>query len=896
MAKREHTKRNSARLRLHKSSSVYRPILKDMEVVLFCLITLPLPMVVVWCASISTVDVTNDKVELWQSGNDERQEQRSVGRRRTKRNVDNTPSYKDALFTSPNTAYFQKNQTQYLRCPTWRLGERLSSVFWFKGTIPLVANFLAPNEPGKNFTAERYRLMEDQSGLIIYNVTDDDGGLYDCRVVPTATKRERQGLVTVKILYSTFPADADTMDSTHMALLSQNVDRQNGGQIKCPHSTIDAEATYWSLDKGEGVDTDIIGAEYSNKDTLVLDNYKRDYQILNGGDLRLLSLQRPHRRFWCHRFLNGLAVGRVDVTGVVSTNQDQPIITGCEPLPGDGCQVNFNPDKDLQLKCSVLNVYPRVTLYWNDISKCDINFNEESLESFDDDAKTFNQYQQLTVKAGSFSDDCLPKFVCNATGAAIPVQPFGAEVALQVVSGAYWVIGLIVGVIVLVLICLIVFLVKRRSNHSKTSATHVDSNANASTANVIELADTDGQHSPQGADESQTLLPQTSQSGEDQPEGSGADESQTLLPQTSQSGEDQPEGSGADESQTLPPQTSQSEEHQPEGSGPKSGSDTMVVNNFIVSNNHYNSPAKNGARDDNQQSKAPEPSPAHYPSPLTITINQWFDYTPGTSIPKSFLSPSRHADQDSHARAHVRPQSDYLEPTPGVGLESNASRYPNRIPSDDKSMVSESESGNEVADDTPHNGVTDDVGYDQPHKAPSLEIDEVLADDIPQDESRTTRNRTSQSEELGLVEEGPKSGSDKTVVNNYIVNIHHYYNIPAKTDALTGASSETQTTTALGGTSSQTPQKGARDDKQQSKAPELSPAHYPSPGSNTFNILLDNTLKTGITQPSLPLSPHADPDDEDMVSESQSGMEKEDDTHHDVSDDVGYDQDHELPQ
>ena len=52
-------------------------------------------MVVVCCASISTVDVTNDKVEQWKSGNDKGQEQRdqplmerylSVGRRRKKRN------------------------------------------------------------------------------------------------------------------------------------------------------------------------------------------------------------------------------------------------------------------------------------------------------------------------------------------------------------------------------------------------------------------------------------------------------------------------------------------------------------------------------------------------------------------------------------------------------------------------------------------------------------------------------------------------------------------------------------------------------------------------------------------------------------------------------------------
>ncbi|XP_071809716.1 uncharacterized protein [Asterias amurensis] len=526
-----------------------------MKVICIAVITLPLTMVGVWCASISTVDVTNDKVELWQSDNDVRQEQRdqplmerylSVGRRRKKRNGDNTPSYKDALFTSPRTAYFQKNQTQYLRCPTWRLGETLSSVFWYRRPT-LVAKFSAPNEPGKNFTAERYQLMDDQSGLIIYNVTDDDGGLYDCRVVPTATKRERQGLVNVEILDSTFPADADTMDSINIALLSQNVDRQNGGRIKCPHSTTDASATYWSLDKGEGVDTDIIGAEYSNKDTLVLDTYKEDYQIVNGGDLQILSLQRPHRRFWCHRFLNGLAVGRVDVTGVVSTNQDQPIITGCEPLPGDGCQVNFNPDKDLQLKCSILNVYPRVTLYWNDVSRCDINFNEESLESFDDDAKTFNQYQQLTVKAGRFSDDCLPKFVCNATGAAIPVQPFGAEVALQVVSGATWIIFILlfffaVGLSSIIMLILVIrrrnFLRKivRSPNVEANTVESDDSKCQSPTFTEkteveIELEDK-GCYVATLQDERKTIKDETLQSEELKLVKN--DESQTLMPQTSQ--------------------------------------------------------------------------------------------------------------------------------------------------------------------------------------------------------------------------------------------------------------------------------------------------------------------------------------------------------------------------
>ncbi|XP_033646010.1 uncharacterized protein LOC117305277 [Asterias rubens] len=773
-----------------------------MKVVLFCLITLPLTMVVVCCASISTVDVTNDIVEQWKSGNDKGQEQRdqplmerylSVGRRRKKRNGDITHSYKDALFTSPKTAYFQKNQTQYLRCPTWRLGERLSSVFWYRRPT-LVAKFSAPNEPGKNFTAERYQLMDDQSGLIIYNVTDDDGGLYDCRVVPTATKRERQGLVNVEILDSTFPADAVTMDSINMALLSQNVDRQNGGRIKCPHSTTDASATYWSLDKGEGVDTDIIGAEYSNEDTLVLDKYKGDYQIVNGGDLQILSLQLPHRRFWCHRFLNGLAVGHVDVTGVVSTNnQDRPIITGCEPLPGDGCQVNFNPDNDLQLKCSVLNVYPKITLHWQDVSTCDINFKEESLESFDDDAKTFNQYQQLTVKAGSFSDDCLPKFVCNAIGAAIPLQPFGAEVALQVVSGATWIIFILLFffAVGLSLIIMLILVIRRRNFLRKiVRSPNVE-------AYTVESDDSKCQ--------SPTFTEKTEIEVEIEPEDKGCyfvtlqDERQTIKDKASQS-----EGKKLvenDESQTLMPQTSQTQELNlddhvtehveihPSGSSSFSPRRMLIQAQNIVVNIHNHvinkTPTKRNRRKPKQ--KKDGKGGASY---QTISVE---------AVPESSPSDQHNLEVEMHENSLTSPrQLNMADSTLQEGYEADESNL------QDVSVIQETP---DTRDDP------------QEHSDQQTSPKEVTCEPLQKVEPHHNINEANSEPHLtednaNLQREDPPEIS---VTEDEAA---------CPTDAFNGASSEIQTSTASDNTSSQKQNDVIQDENQQSKAPEQSPAGY----------------------------------------------------------------------
>ncbi|XP_033646021.1 uncharacterized protein LOC117305285 isoform X2 [Asterias rubens] len=849
-----------------------------MKVVLFCLITLPLTMVVVCCAP-KTVDVTND---------------------RKKRNGDHTPLYKDALFTSPKTAYFQKNQTHYLRCTTWRFGERLSSVFWYRGETLVIRL----SDQLENIRAERYQLMDDQSGLIIYNVTDDDGGLYDCRVVPTATKRERQGLVNVEILDSTFPADAVSMDSINMALLSQNVDRQNGGRIKCPHSTIDASATYWSLDKGEGVDTDIIGAEYSNEDTLVLDKYKGDYQIVNGGDLQILSLQRPHRRFWCHRFLNGMAVGLVNVTGVVLTNQERPIITGCEPppgdgcqvnpdkdlqlkcsvlnvypkvtlywndvskcdtnfkeeslesfdddaktfnqtqlltvkagsfsddclpkfvcnaigaaipvqpfsaevtlqvvsvltnqerpiitgcepLPGDGCQVNFNPDKDLQLKCSVLNVYPKVTLYWNDVSKCDTNFKEESLESFDDDAKLFNQYQQLTVKAGSFSDDCLPKFVCNATGAAIPLQPFGAEVALQVVSGATWIIFILL-FLGLSLIIMLILVIRRRTFLRKiVRSPNVE-------ANTMESDDSKYQ--------SPTSTEKTEIEVEIEPEDKGCyfvtlqDERQTIKDKASQSEELKLVEN--DESQTLMPQTSQIQElnlddHEHVEIHPSGSSSfflrrmlTQAQNIVVNIHNHVinKTPTKRNRRKPKQ--KKDGKGGASY---QTISVE---------AVPESSPSDQHNLEVEMHENSLTSPrQLNMADSTLQEGYEADETNL------QDVSVIQETP---DTRDDP------------QEHSDQQTSPKEVTCEPLQKVEPRHNINEANSEPHLtedkaNLQREDP---SEISVTEDEAA---------CPTDAFNGASSEIQTSTASDNTSSQKQNDVIQDENQQSKAPEQSPAAY----------------------------------------------------------------------
>ena len=101
---------------------------------------------------------------------------------------DNDPSFKDAMFSTPNAVYIQRNQTHHIRCPSRRPGEKLDFSFWFKGGKRI------------DFTlSDRYE-MSDLHGIIIHNVDLTDGGTYECRAFLTGTLKPRKGAIKVKVL------------------------------------------------------------------------------------------------------------------------------------------------------------------------------------------------------------------------------------------------------------------------------------------------------------------------------------------------------------------------------------------------------------------------------------------------------------------------------------------------------------------------------------------------------------------------------------------------------------------------------------------------------------------------------------------------------------------------
>ena len=70
--------------------------------------------------------------------------------------------------------------------------------------------------------------------------------------------------------------------------------------------TIPDKATvYWSLEVKEKDYTRIIGAKYSDGETLVTDGYRGDFSIAKNGSLVITSVAAGQSRFWCHHSVDG---------------------------------------------------------------------------------------------------------------------------------------------------------------------------------------------------------------------------------------------------------------------------------------------------------------------------------------------------------------------------------------------------------------------------------------------------------------------------------------------------------------------------------------------------------------------------------------------------------------
>ncbi|XP_038057752.1 uncharacterized protein LOC119729215 [Patiria miniata] len=108
------------------------------------------------------------------------------------------PSFKEAMDLTEGEVYVHRNQTHHIQCPSYREGESVSLVFWFKGG-QLIARFANP-AVGTNFISSRRYWMSSSHGLVIYQVQSADEGDYVCGVVPSATGLQRKGSVRVTVL------------------------------------------------------------------------------------------------------------------------------------------------------------------------------------------------------------------------------------------------------------------------------------------------------------------------------------------------------------------------------------------------------------------------------------------------------------------------------------------------------------------------------------------------------------------------------------------------------------------------------------------------------------------------------------------------------------------------
>ncbi|XP_038057871.1 uncharacterized protein LOC119729291 [Patiria miniata] len=237
------------------------------------------------------------------------------------------PSFKEAMYNTTSDAYVQRNKTYHIQCPSYREGESVSLVFWFKGG-QLITRFANP-AVGTNFISSRHYWMSSSHGLVINRVQAADDGDYMCGVVPTATGVQRKGSVRVTVLGPKFPIVDDALYVNTGLILERG---QGHVTMTCPALRMDQQAAtvYWSLGNEETMDTSIIGVKFSDGEAMVSDDYRGDYNITDGGSLVLNTLDMPTSRFWCHVFTDqpGLFCAYYDITKTVPCSTTESATSG----------------------------------------------------------------------------------------------------------------------------------------------------------------------------------------------------------------------------------------------------------------------------------------------------------------------------------------------------------------------------------------------------------------------------------------------------------------------------------------------------------------------------------------------------------------------------------------
>ncbi|XP_022083665.1 uncharacterized protein LOC110975457 [Acanthaster planci] len=197
--------------------------------------------------------------------------------------------------------YAQLGIWHQIPCPTFRRGEKLDGVVWYKGYVvgdPSTVRLISHSGSGNYPISDRYAFSADFS-LLIKGIEGSDEGHFLCQVIPKETGFRAQG-INLQVLDMSFPASPnDTSGSTTL-----HRGRRQTLPCQCMSQSPDAPSVvYWSMGEGITTDTEIIGARFSDGVTLQI-QHGADYSIDSDASLTVNSLNVVHdnQRFWCHVF------------------------------------------------------------------------------------------------------------------------------------------------------------------------------------------------------------------------------------------------------------------------------------------------------------------------------------------------------------------------------------------------------------------------------------------------------------------------------------------------------------------------------------------------------------------------------------------------------------------
>ncbi|XP_038061327.1 uncharacterized protein LOC119732030 [Patiria miniata] len=194
--------------------------------------------------------------------------------------------------------YVQRGLWHQVHCPSFRPGEAISRVIWYKQDSPTSPEqTLITHKPMEDYPeSDRYGFGTSGFSLVIKGVEVSDEGRYICQVIPRDTK-DRAAQIFIRVIGDTFPGGSSQVSST------ASFHRGRRQTLPCECALQTPDVVYWSTGEGATNDTQIVGARFSDGVTLQI-QHGADYSIGSDASLTVNSLNdvQDTQRFWCHVF------------------------------------------------------------------------------------------------------------------------------------------------------------------------------------------------------------------------------------------------------------------------------------------------------------------------------------------------------------------------------------------------------------------------------------------------------------------------------------------------------------------------------------------------------------------------------------------------------------------